>query len=56
MDNRSSSNTEIDLDKPLTNSEIQDKIDLEFDKINRAASRGEAKDFTEVDRLTKLLK
>ena len=49
-------NTEIDLDKPLTNSEIQDKIDLEFDKINRAASRGEAKDFTEVDRLTKLLK
>ena len=56
MDNRSPSNTEIDLDKPLTNSEIQDKIDLEFDKINRAASRGEAKDFTEVDRLTKLLK
>ena len=56
MDNNSPSNTEIDLDKPLTNSEIQDKIDLEFDKINRAASRGEAKDFTEVDRLTKLLK
>ena len=56
MDNNSPSNTKIDLDKPLTNSEIQDKIDLEFDKINRAASRGEDKDFTEVDRLTKLLK
>lgn len=46
MDNNFPSNTEIDLDKPLTNREIQDKIDLALD----------AGDFTEVDRLAKLLK
>lgn len=46
MDNNLPSNTEIDLDKPLTNREIQDKIDLALD----------AGDFTEVDRLAKLLK
>ena len=46
MDNNSPSNTEINLDKPLTTREIQDKIDLALD----------AGDFTEVDRLAKLLK
>jgi len=46
MDNNFPSNTEIDLDKPLTDREIQDKIDLALD----------AGDFTEVDRLAKLLK
>ena len=46
MGNNSPSNTEINLDKPLTNREIQDKIDLALD----------AGDFTEVDRLAKLLK
>ena len=46
MGNNSPSNTEINLDKPLTTREIQDKIDLALD----------AGDFTEVDRLAKLLK
>ena len=46
MDNNSPSNTEINLDKPLTTREIQDKIDLALD----------AGDFTEVDRLAKLIK
>lgn len=46
MGNNSPSNTEINLDKPLTTREIQAKIDLALD----------AGDFTEVDRLAKLLK
>ena len=46
MDNNLPSNTEINLDKPLTTREIQNKIDLALD----------AGDFTEVDRLAKLLK